>query len=218
MVARKRKAGDELNNLRKRWKRAVRRAERTGQTERAKELEHLISISKYDRGLGKYGTSTRSFASIALEAEGLRGLVQAEAGDRTAKVSREAKSNRAFREGLRAARQGIPNDSTRRVGSAAEMEYGVFALATRSMWEQVPGGSRNQLAVVAAQLGMSEQEAYEFVLSQNAEALSRIDELSAQLAEYDAQGDVRNLMSGVSRQEEFQGWYNSVAARVVMFR
>lgn len=214
-MPRKRRASDEINNLRKRWKRSAAKAERLGQTERAHELTKLVQESKYNRQLGRYGTSERGFSSIALEAEGLRGLVEASDTQRRTKA---AKSNRAFQQGLKAARHGIPNDATQRVGSAAEMEYAVFALATRDMWEGVAGGSHNQLAVVASQLGMSYQDAYEYVLSQNDDALARIDELQAQLAAYDKGRTSGGLLAGVLDNEIYSEWYRQVAGFVEMMR
>lgn len=212
-MARRRKASDEINNLRKRWKRAAAKAERLGQTDRAVRLREIVDESKYDRRLGRYGTSTRGLTSLSLEAEGLRGLVNASKPSNT----RRDRSNRAFVAGLQAARQGIPNESTARVGSAASMEYSVFMLSTRGLWENVPGGSRNALAVVATQLGMTYQDAYEFVLSQNAEALRKIDEMSAQLAEYDRMQSLDDPLSAVLS-DEFSDWYNSVSALVEMMR
>lgn len=214
-MPRKRRASDEINNLRKRWKRSAAKAERLGQTERAHELTKLVQESKYNRQLGRYGTSERGFSSIALEAEGLRGLVEASDTQRRTKA---AKSNYAFQQGLRAARHGIPNDATQRTGGAAEMEYAVFALATRDLWEHVTGGSHNQLAVVASQWGVSYQEAYERVLAQNVNALSRIDELQAELDAYDRARKSEGLMSGVLGKEIFADWYRQVSGLVEMMR
>lgn len=215
-MPRKRKASDEINNARKRWKRSAAKARKLGQKDRAQELDRLIQESKYNRQLGRYGTTQRGFTSIALEAEGIRGLVEA---TDTGKRTKQQKSNFAFQQGLKAARQGIPNQATQRVGSAAEMEYAVFAVATRGLWENVPGGSKNQLAVVSSQFGMSYQDAYDFVLSQNTAALNRIDELQQELHTYDTEQQVGGLLDGVlSEGEEYSEWYSSVMGLVEMMR
>lgn len=218
---RARKASDEISNIRKRLKRGAQRARRLGHEEVGRELDRIVSQSYFDRGIGGYAYGT---GEMLVEGQGLLGLISKEEARRKAKaggrgLTREQRSNRAFRAGLQAAQQGISNEATEFTGRAAQIEFSIFMTATRGIWESVPGGQHDPLAVTASVLGMSEQEAYDYIMSQQEEARERLRDLAAQIQEYEADSRTMSEIMGVSLDSgAADEWYSQVQSLVNVFR
>lgn len=220
-VPRRRKASDEIYNVRRRLKRGAARARRLGHPEVGERLDQIVQQSVYDRGIGGYAYGT---GQLLVEGQGLLGLISKEETKRRVKeggrgLTREQRSNRAFRAGLQAAQQGIPNEATEFTGRPAQIEFSIFMTATRGIWESVPGGQRDPLAVTASVLGMSEQEAYDYILSQQVEARERLRDLADQIQEYEDESRTMRETVGVSLDSgAADEWYSQVQSLVNVFR
>lgn len=169
-VPRRKTKADEAYNVRRRAKRAMQRAMREGKTELAEYLSDRISKSYLAGRVEEQRAEARKVLST------LRKIAPARVGKDV-----QERRNQVFLRQLSRAAAGEGNvvtGMTRRTGFAAAMEVNVFFMATRDVWENVPGGSRDPLGTYARERDFaSYQAAYEYVMSQQQEALARIDAL-----------------------------------------
>lgn len=170
-MAREKRESDIIYNIRRRAKRALARAEKQGNERLVYALRNEIEKTYMDRGVKRY---QQGIEQVKRNLKGLIGQLGASRAKK--KVQR---SNAAFLAELRKAARGLPNAVTGRTGFQATLETDVFFAATRGMWEYVPGGNRHPLETVAGILGYENlEEAYRYVMSQQEEALKRIDALA----------------------------------------
>lgn len=171
-MARKKTKADEAYNIRRRAKRAMQRAIREGKTQLAEYLSQRIAKSY---ATGRRREHTEESRKV------LASLSRVTAGRRDPEL--QERRNRVFLQQLRRAAAGEANVITgrgvsQRTGFAAAMEANVFFMATRDVWERVPGGSKDPLGTYAREMGFdSYQAAWEYVMGQQREALARIDAL-----------------------------------------
>lgn len=137
----------------------------------AQRLQAEINKSYFDRQTKSYQQGIEQIK------RNLRGLTAQESA--TAGRKRIQRSNAAFLAEMRKAAKGLPSAITTRTGFQSALEINVFFAATRDLWEYVPGGNRAPLETVAGIYGFeSLQDAYEYVMGEQREALGRIDALA----------------------------------------
>lgn len=193
---------DKVYNVRKRAKRALVRAQKLGKTNLAESIQSEIKKTYYDKGTHTYVQGIKQILDNLSGLIGQLGVGQSK--------KRIARSNKAFLNELNKAAKGNKSSITSRTGFQSTQEVNVFFIATRDMWEYVPGGNQHPLETVAGILHMDRlEDAYRYVMHYQKEALNRIDEL--------ANGEITgNLME--PSELSFDERYMDVMSRVNVMR